>query len=125
MKTGDRPSGVAVSRDSKVGVVAHWYGYDLAILDLTADRVEVVGRVEVGPEPRGVVISPDGRLAYVAVGASNEVVRVDLTENKVTGRVEVGREPRGLAFTPDGSRLVVGNARGKSVSACRSRPIRH
>ncbi len=62
------------------------------------------------------VISADGRLAYVAVGASNEVVRVDLAGRKITGRVEVGREPRGLAITPDGSRLVVGNARGKSVS---------
>ena len=116
LKTGDRPGGVAVSRDGKVGVVAHWYGYDLAILDLSSDRVAVVGRVEVGPEPRGVVISPDGRLAFVAVGASNEVVRVDLADRKVTGRLAVGREPRGLAFTPDGSRLVVGNARGKSVS---------
>ncbi len=116
LKTGDRPSGVAVSQDGKVGAVAHWYGYDLAILDLSADRVTLAGRVEVGPEPRGVVISADGRLAYVAVGASNEVVRVDLAGRKVTGRVEVGREPRGLAFTPDGSRLVVGNARGKSVA---------
>ena len=116
LKTGDRPGGVAVSRDGKIGVVAHWYGYDLAILDLASDRVALAGRVEVGPEPRGVVISADGKLAYVAVGASNEVVRVDLAEGKVTGRVEVGREPRGLAFTPDGSRLVVGNARGKSVS---------
>ncbi len=115
-KTGDRPSGVAISRDGKVGVVAHWFGYDLAILDLEGDRLGVVGRVEVGPEPRGVVIAGDGKTAYVAVGASNEVARVDLADRRVTGRLVVGREPRGLAITPDGSRLVVGNARGKSVS---------
>jgi YVTN family beta-propeller protein len=116
VKTGDRPSGVAVSKDGKLGVVAHWYGYDLAILDLSDDRAEVLGRVEVGPEPRGVAIAADGRTCYVAVGASNEVVRVDLVDRKVTARVEVGREPRGLAITPDGSRLVVGNARGQSIS---------
>src|SRR4051794_38940295 len=80
LRTGDRPSGVAVSPDGKTGVVAHWYGYDLAILGLGPDRVEVVGRVEVGPEPRGVAIAGDGRTAYVAVGASNEVVRVDLAD---------------------------------------------
>ena len=114
--TGDRPSGVAISRDGKVGVVAHWYGYDLAILDLEGDRLAVVGRVEVGPEPRGVAISSDGKTAYAAVGASNQVARVDLAARAVTGRVEVGREPRGLAITPDGSRLVVGNARGQSIS---------
>ena len=115
-KTGDRPSGVAISPDGTIGVVAHWYGYDLAILDLREDRAAVVGRVEVGPEPRGVVIASDGRNAYVAVGASNEVVRVDLSDRKVTGRLEVGREPRGLALSPDGSRLVAANARGQSVS---------
>ena len=32
LKTGDRPSGVAISPDGMTGVVAHWYGYDLAIL---------------------------------------------------------------------------------------------
>jgi len=114
--TGDRPSGVAISADGKLGVVAHWSGYDLAILGLEADKAAIVGRVEVGPEPRGVVISADGRTAYVAVGASNEVVRVDLADKKVTGRVGVGREPRGLAFTPDGKRLVVANNRGQSLS---------
>jgi YVTN family beta-propeller protein len=115
-RTGDRPSGVAISRDGKLGVVTHWYGYDLAILDLEGDRLAEVGRVEVGPEPRGVVIAADGLTAYVAVGASNELVRVDLPNRRVTGRVGVGREPRALAFTPDGSRLVVGNARGQSIS---------
>ncbi len=46
----------------------------------------------------------------MAVGASNEVVRVDLDKREVTGRLAVGREPRGLALSPDGSRLLVGNA---------------
>ncbi len=114
--TGDRPDSVAISRDGKIGVVAHWYGYDLAILDLSDDKLTVVGRVEVGPEPRGVVVSADGSTAYVTIGVSNEVARVDLTARKVMGRVEVGREPRGLAVTPDGSKLVVGNSRGKSIS---------
>jgi YVTN family beta-propeller protein len=114
--TGDRPNGVAISRDGKIGVVTHWYGYDLAVLDLTDDRVAVIGRVEVGPEPRGVVISADATTAYVSIGVGNEVARVDLASRKVTGRVEVGREPRGLAITPDGSKLVVGNSRGRSVS---------
>jgi len=114
--TGDRPSGVAISADGKLGVVAHWFGYDLAILDLEADRVAILGRVEVGPEPRGLAIASDGRTAYVAVGVSNEVVRVDLADRKVTGRVAVGREPRGLALTPDGKRLVVANNRGQSLS---------
>ena len=58
-----KPAGVALSTDGRRGVVTHWYGYDLAVLDVGSDKLEVVGRVEVGPEPRGVAICrrrPDG-----------------------------------------------------------------
>ena len=115
-KTGDRPSGVAISPNGRRGLVSHWYGYDIAILDLTDDQLTVQGRVEVGPEPRGIIFSGDGLTAYVAVGASNEVVRVDLATLKVDGRLAVGREPRSLALTPDKSKLVVANSRSKSLS---------
>lgn len=116
IKTGEKPAGVAIARDGRRGVVTHWYGYDLAVLEIKDDRISVAGRVEVGPEPRGVAISPDGSTAYVAVGVANEVVRVDLGGRKVTGRLAVGREPWGLALSPDGARLVVGNARSGDVS---------
>jgi YVTN family beta-propeller protein len=119
--TGEKPAGVALSRDGRRGAVAHWYGYDLAVLALKDDRISVVGRVEVGPEPRGVAIAPDGKTAYVAVGVSNEVVRVDLDGRKVTGRLTVGREPRGVALSPDGARLMVGNARSGDVSVIDTR----
>ncbi len=115
--TGEKPSGVAIGRDGLLGVVSHWYGSDVAILKIGPESIHVDGRIEVGPEPRGVVLSPDASTAYVAVGASNEVVRVDLASKKVTGRLAVGREPRGIALTPDGARLLVGNARSRSLSA--------
>jgi YVTN family beta-propeller protein len=114
--TGDRPAGVAWSNDGKKAVVTHWFGYDLAIIDVTENDLTLNGRVQVGPEPRGVAISHDGDLAYVAVGVSNELVRVDLKTKLVTGRIEVGREPRGVAISPDGKRLAVGNSRGESIA---------
>src|SRR4051794_10204511 len=43
--TGDKPAGVALSQDGRRGVVTHWYGYDLAVLDVGRDRLKVVGRV--------------------------------------------------------------------------------
>ena len=114
--TGDRPAGVAISKDGRRAVVTHWFGYDVAILEVGEASLKVAGRVEVGPEPRGVAISPDGKTAYVAVGVRDEVVRVDLDNGKVTGALGVGREPRGIASTPDGSTLVVGNARSRDVT---------
>jgi YVTN family beta-propeller protein len=116
IKTGEKPAGVALSRDGRRGVVTHWYGYDVAVLDLKDDTITVAGRIEIGPEPRGVAITADGSTAFVAVGAANEVVRLDLNGRKVSGRLTVGREPRGIAVSPDGSRLLVGNARSQDVS---------
>jgi len=114
--TGEKPAGVALDKDGRRGVVSHWYGGDVAILDVGPDGVTVSGRVAVGPEPRGVAITGDGKTAYVALGVANEVVRVDLDARAVTGRVAVGREPRGVAIAPDGRRLIVGNSRGESAT---------
>jgi YVTN family beta-propeller protein len=116
LKTGDKPAGVAITRDARRGVVTHWYGYDLAVLEISGDRITLAGRIAVGPEPRGVALSADGKTAYVAVGVANEVARVDLDSAKVTGRLAVGREPRGIAVSPNGLRLLVSNARSQDVS---------
>jgi YVTN family beta-propeller protein len=116
LATGEKPAGVALSKDGRLAVVAHWYGNDVAVVEVGSDSLKIAGRVEVGPEPRGVAISGDGATAYVAIGVENEVVRVDLNSKSVTGRLTVGREPRSLVLTPDGSRLVVTNARGHDVS---------
>jgi YVTN family beta-propeller protein len=124
IKTGDKPAGVAISRDGRKGVVAHWYGYDLAVLEIKDGKLSIAGRIEVGPEPRGVAITADGSTAYVAVGVSNEVVRVDLAAQKVTGRLAVGREPRGIGISPDDSRLLVGNTRSGSVSIIDARAFK-
>ncbi len=116
LSTGEKPAGVALCADATRGVVTHWYGYDLALLEIDHDRMTVRGRVEVGPEPRGVAIDAAGKTAFVAVGVANEVVQVDLETMRVTARVAVGREPRGIALAPDGSFLLVGNARSQDVA---------
>ncbi len=121
LSTGDRPAGVALSADGRRGIVTHWYGGDVAILEVEDDSLKVARRVEVGPEPRGVVLSADGKTAYVAVGVSNEVARLDMESGEVNGRLPVGREPRGLALTADGSRLLVGNARSGDLSVISTR----
>jgi YVTN family beta-propeller protein len=116
LATGEKPAGIALSADGTKAAVTHWYGYDVAILDVGPDTLSLAGRIEVGPEPRGVVIAPEGKTAYVALGVTNEVVRVDLENLSISGRGAVGREPRGLALAPDGRTLVVGNSRAGSVS---------
>ena len=118
--TGSKPAGVAISADGTRGAVAHWYGYDLAILKIDGETLAIEARVPIGPEPRGVAMTPDGSSAFVAVGVANEVVRVDLDRAEVSGRVKVGREPRGVALDPSGAHLLVGNARSGDLTLIRT-----
>ena len=116
LATGQKPAGVAFSPDGKTAAVTHWYGYDLALLDVGAESLTERARVAVGPEPRGVVFAPDGKTVFVAVGVSNEIVRVDTASATVTGHLSVGREPRNLALTPDGKTLLAGCSRAGTVA---------
>ena len=101
------PSGVALSKDGRRGVVTHWYGYDLGVLEIKDDKIVLAGRVEVGPEPRGVALSADGSTAYVAIGVNNEVARVDLNgsqgDRPAAGRPGTARDcPHARRVAPAG-----------------------
>ncbi|MEZ5070860.1 MAG: beta-propeller fold lactonase family protein [Bacteroidales bacterium] len=82
-------------------------------------------------DPFDIVISPDGKRAYVSHGAVNQVTVVDLdairdllarstdedlkiyanhlgiSSEYVIGRISVGANPKGMALSPDGKRLYV------------------
>jgi YVTN family beta-propeller protein len=64
--------------------------------------LEVVGRVPSGPDPHEVVVSPDGRAAYISNyrGGNNMITVVDLVAMKPLAPIDLGplRAPHGLAF---------------------------
>lgn len=92
-------------------------------------------------DPTDVVITPDGRLAFISGGGVNEVAVVDLermravlegageedrrellpnhlgvTTEFVERRIPVGRNPRGLAISPDGRFVYVAEALDDAVA---------
>lgn len=69
---------------------------DVIVLD-AATRKEVK-RIQVGGGPVGMVITPDGRRAFVARSQANKVSVIDLDEMKVAGDIEPGQQPDGLAW---------------------------
>ncbi len=69
--------------------------------------LELVAKIALGFEPVGIAISPDGRMAYVALHMAAEVAVVDLETNQVVAKIPVGRWPRYVALSPDGARLAV------------------
>src|SRR5262245_37479772 len=64
---GKRPASLAITRDGRRLVVTSAFSGDLTLLELADETLKPVGTVHLGFEPRGVAISPDGKLAYVAL----------------------------------------------------------
>ena len=76
----------------------------------------IVAKVPVGMHPAHVVVSPDGRFAYVTNGGDNTVSVIDTTAQRLVVTIPVGQFPHGLRFTPDGKRIYVANLKGGTVS---------
>ncbi len=75
-----------------------------------------VGRADVGNVPTDVVLSKDGRLAYVANSGSGSVTVVDAWSMAPIGTLNVGVGPQKLAITPDGNRIFVTNKGSDTVT---------
>ncbi len=75
-----------------------------------------LGSVPVGSKPTGVVLSKDGRLAYVANSGGGNVTVVDAWSMAPIGILPVGAGPQKLAITPDGRRIFVTNKGSSTVS---------
>lgn len=52
------------------------------------------------PVPIGIVITPDGARAYVALANADRIAEVDLTKRAVARWLKAGREPDGMAWYP-------------------------
>lgn len=86
----------------------------LGFIDTQSGRL--VDAIPVGDEPADIVLSPDGKLAYVSLATTAQVAVVDLIQREVVGRIDVVNDPRSMALTRDGKTLFVASFRsGTSV----------
>ena len=85
--------------------VASSAGNDIYVID-TADN-RVIRRVEVGPEPHGLVATAAGDRLFITTenlrGETGELLWFDPVTDAVTRRMAVGPRPNQLACTPDGA----------------------
>jgi muramoyltetrapeptide carboxypeptidase len=89
--------------------VANAAGSDIHIIDTATNKV--IKRVEVGPQPHGLVATPDGRQMFITIentgGDEGELLWYDPAADKVTRRLTVGPRPNQPACTPDGKLVYV------------------
>jgi YVTN family beta-propeller protein len=71
-------------------------GGDLVVFDVAARKE--IKHYDLGGGAAGILMTPDGSRAYVAVSGSDNVAVVDLRTLEVTGHISVGKQPDGLAW---------------------------
>jgi len=91
-----RTNRLKFTRDGKLVFLSDPAGTDVVIVD-AATRKEVK-KIAVGRGGGGILMTPDGLRAFVALGAENAVAVIDLRTLAVSGRIATGRNPDGLAW---------------------------
>jgi DNA-binding beta-propeller fold protein YncE len=79
------------------------------VIDLTASPPRKIGSVEVGLQPSGMALSPDGKLALVCNRADNtlSVLEIKGMDVKLVNKVNIAETVTHAAFTPDGTKALV------------------
>lgn len=89
--------------------VANSAGTDLHVIDTASNKV--IRRVEVGPQPHGLVATAAGDRLFLTIentaGEEGELVWFDPATDTVTRRMKVGPRPNQPACTPDGKLVYV------------------
>src|SRR6202042_1279447 len=104
VKTGQRPRGIALSKDDALMFVCLGDDDTIAVIDTKA--LKEVGEIPSGPGPEQLRVSPDGKLVFVANENDALLTAIDTATRKVVSEYPVGVEPEGVAVSPDGSTVV-------------------
>jgi YVTN family beta-propeller protein len=121
IKIGAYPRGITVSKDSQFAYVAQMGGSVIHKINLSSFEKELLN---VGSNPRAIVLSPDNSILYATLNSSGRVVAFDLAAKKVMKSVKTGSASRSLDISSDGTALYVVNFTSDTVSKVRSSDLK-
>ena len=84
--------------------------------DDNGEMIEGMTTVEVGAEPEGILVSPDGKTVFVTSEVANMVHVVDPASESIVANIVAGNRPRRFAVPAGGDMLWVTNELSGSVS---------
>lgn len=87
---------VKFTPDGRLVLISLLGGGDLVVMD--ARTRGVIKRLSLGGGSAGILMAPDGKLAYVAVSHDNHVSVINLESLQVAGRIDTGKGPDGMAW---------------------------
>ena len=73
------------------------------VYEIDTTTLRITRAIRVGPVPKAVGVSPDGRWLLVGNWTHRDVSLVNLRTGREVKRIVVGGNPRGIAFAPDSS----------------------
>lgn len=96
---GSEPARIAFALDARAVVITNSRSNSVSIYDAMTRTLRGSVRVlRPGDWPKGVVVSDDGRSAFVSLMGSDEVTRIDVSSGQITGRTVVGKGPERAAW---------------------------
>ncbi len=101
---GQRPRGIALSKDQKQLYVAVSDDDTIQIID--TQTLKVTGKLPSGEDPETFALNPAGDKMYVSNEDDNQVTVIDIPSAKVLARLTVGVEPEGIAVSPGNQWLI-------------------
>lgn len=84
------------------------------LLEIDPNTDEIVARHDLpgADGPHGLLIDPDGHLAFVACEGNGKLLTIDMTTMRVTVSFDVGKDPDVLVFDPGTHLLYVAGEQG-------------
>ena len=101
---GSVPKVVQVTPDNKYILVSNWCSYTVTVISVESGKT--VKNVKIGRYPRGIAITKDSQIAYVAEMGGSNIHRINLNDFSKT-LIPVGSNPRAIVLSPDESKLYV------------------
>jgi DNA-binding beta-propeller fold protein YncE len=73
---------------------------DKATVKIPADGVQATAEFPGSPSPEGVILSRDGRIAFVALQGTSRVAMIDIASATIVAYMPTGAGPDGIAYSP-------------------------
>lgn len=103
---GQAPRSVAVAPDGRIWVVNR-DSATISIISASSLAVATTVTLPRASQPYGLVFAPNGTAAFVALDATGQVQRLNVSTGAALTTASVGSNPRQLAIAADSARLLV------------------
>ena len=108
---GKQPSGLAISHDGKLVLIANRAGKSVSVLSIDGTTVKHLADVDLGQEVAAVAIAPDGKRALAVMNLASKVGVLAIDGQTVTydkaADMNVGANPYNVDVAPNGKFAIV------------------